>query len=101
MVQELIDAGATIIGANCGNGMENMIGITREIRRIHATIPILIHANAGMPVYHEGKTHFMETPDVTAGFVRQLINSGANIIGGCCGTTPEHIRRIAQVVRNG
>lgn len=101
MVQELIDAGATIIGANCGNGMENMIGITREIRRIHSTIPILIHANAGMPVYHEGKTHFMETPEMMAGFVRQLISSGANIIGGCCGTTPEHIRKIAQVVRNG
>jgi 5-methyltetrahydrofolate--homocysteine methyltransferase len=101
MVQSMIDAGADIIGANCGNGMENMIGITREIRKAHATIPILIHANAGSPVYQDGKTHFLETPEMTAGFVQQLIDSGANIVGGCCGTTPEHIRKIAQVVRNG
>jgi 5-methyltetrahydrofolate--homocysteine methyltransferase len=101
MVQEMIDAGASIIGANCGNGMGNMIGITREIRKVHATIPILIHANAGMPVYHEGKTYYMETPEVTAGFVSLLIDSGANIIGGCCGTTPEHIQKIVRAVRNG
>jgi 5-methyltetrahydrofolate--homocysteine methyltransferase len=101
MVQVMIDAGATIIGANCGNGMENMIGITREIRKVHSSIPILIHANAGMPVYHDGKTHFLETPDVMAGFVSQLINSGANIIGGCCGTTPEHIKKIAEAARIG
>jgi 5-methyltetrahydrofolate--homocysteine methyltransferase len=101
MVQEMIDAGASIIGANCGNGMENMIGITREIRKAHSTIPILIHANAGSPVYREGKTHFLETPEVMVGFVSKLIDSGANIIGGCCGTTPEHIRKIAQIVRNG
>jgi 5-methyltetrahydrofolate--homocysteine methyltransferase len=100
MVQVLIDAGASIIGANCGNGIENMIDITREIRKANATIPILIHANAGSPVYHDGKTHFLETPEVTAGFVNLLINSGANIIGGCCGTTPKHIQKIAQVIRN-
>jgi 5-methyltetrahydrofolate--homocysteine methyltransferase len=99
MVQEMINAGATIIGANCGNGMENMIGITEEIRKANATIPVLIHANAGSPVYRDGETHFLETPEVTASFVQQLISSGANIIGGCCGTTPEHIREIARVVR--
>lgn len=101
MVLSMIDAGADIIGANCGNGMENMIGITREIRKVHATIPILIHANAGSPVYQEGKTLFLETPEMTASFVRQLIDSGANIVGGCCGTTPEHIRKIARIVQNG
>jgi len=100
MVQTLIDAGASIIGANCGNGMENMIGITEEIRKANAAVPILIHANAGSPVYRNGETHFLETPEVTAGFVQQLINSGANILGGCCGTTPEHIREIARIVRN-
>ncbi|HNW50539.1 MAG TPA: homocysteine S-methyltransferase family protein [Prolixibacteraceae bacterium] len=99
MVQAMIDAGATIIGANCGNGMENMIGITEEIRKTHLTIPVLIHANAGAPVYCNGETQFLETPDVTAGFVDQLISSGANIIGGCCGTTPDHIRAIVQKVK--
>jgi 5-methyltetrahydrofolate--homocysteine methyltransferase len=99
MVQEMINAGASIIGANCGNGIVNMIGITEEIRKANAIVPILIHANAGSPVYKNGETYFLETPEVTAGFVQQLINSGANIIGGCCGTTPEHICEIARVVR--
>ncbi|MCF8360772.1 MAG: homocysteine S-methyltransferase family protein [Prolixibacteraceae bacterium] len=98
MVNTMITAGADIIGANCGNGMENMIGITREMRKANANIPILIHANAGAPVYRDGETVFLETPDVTASFIKPLIEAGANIIGGCCGTTPEHIARIVKVV---
>ncbi|MBP7506276.1 MAG: homocysteine S-methyltransferase family protein [Prolixibacteraceae bacterium] len=100
MVEAMIEAGADIIGANCGNGMENMIGITEQIRRVNKTIPILIHANAGAPVYINNETLFLETPDVTASYVKSLINAGANIIGGCCGTTPDHIAKIFQVVRN-
>lgn len=99
MVTEMVAAGATIIGANCGNGMENMIGISEEIRKINANIPLLIHANAGMPVYKNGETHYLETPEQMAGFVEILIAAGANIIGGCCGTTPEHIRQIAQIIK--
>ncbi len=98
MVQQMIDAGATIIGANCGNGMENMIGITRQIRQINKSIPLLIHANAGAPVYEDGHTKFLETPEQMAGFVPELINAGANIIGGCCGTTPEHIKKIKTLI---
>jgi 5-methyltetrahydrofolate--homocysteine methyltransferase len=59
----------------------------------------LIHANAGAPIYKDGETIFPETPEEMAGFVDLLIGAGANIIGGCCGTTPEHIRQIAQIVR--
>jgi 5-methyltetrahydrofolate--homocysteine methyltransferase len=99
MAREIADAGATIIGANCGNGIENMIGIVKEIRSINKHIPILIHANAGAPIYKDGKTLFPETPEQMAGFVDTLIHAGANIIGGCCGTTPEHIRKIAEIVR--
>ncbi len=99
MTTELVDAGADIIGANCGNGMENMVGITKEIRATNNKIPILIHANAGAPVYQNNETQFLETPDITAGFVNPLISAGANIIGGCCGTTPAHIKAIAQIVK--
>lgn len=99
MVNELVATGVSIIGANCGNGMENMIGITKEIRKANAEIPILIHANAGSPVYKDGETMFLETPDITAGFVKPLIEAGANIIGGCCGTTPEHITKIVQAIK--
>lgn len=99
MVNKIIEAGATIIGANCGNGMENMIGVADEIRKNNADIPLLIHANAGMPVYKDGETYYLETPEQMAGFVERLMNAGANIIGGCCGTTPEHIRQIAQIIK--
>lgn len=99
MVSELINAGAHIIGANCGNGIENMINIVKEIRTINTQIPVLIHANAGMPVLKDGEAHFPETPDQMAGFISNLVKAGANIIGGCCGTTPEHIRKIVEVVK--
>lgn len=99
MTEELMNAGADIIGANCGNGVKDMIGIVREIRSVHATIPILLHPNAGAPKYEDGKTIFPDTPAQMAGFVDELIHAGVNIIGGCCGTTPEHIRKIAEAVR--
>jgi len=98
MVQPLIEAGASVIGANCGNGMAGMIPIVEEIRRVNKQIPLLIHANAGMPEYREGITHFPESPQETASYVQKLITAGADIIGGCCGTTPEHIRQIKDVV---
>ncbi len=98
MLQVLVPEGVDIIGANCGNGIEGMVGIVKEIRSIDKDIPVLVHANAGMPVYQDGKTHFPESPEQTARFVRAIINAGVNIIGGCCGTTPEHIRQIAKVV---
>ena len=99
MVKELIDEGASIIGANCGNGIEGMVKITGEIRKINRDVPILIHANAGLPIYKDGKTIFPESPGQMASFVDKLIDAGANVIGGCCGTTPEHIRKIAETVR--
>jgi len=99
MMLELVPEGVDIIGANCGNGIEGMIEIVKEIRACNKEIPVLIHANAGMPVYQDGKTLFPESPEQTAGFVRAIIGAGVNIIGGCCGTTPEHIRHIARVVR--
>lgn len=100
MTQELIEAGADIIGANCGNGMENMIGIVKEIRAFSKSIPILIQANAGAPVYKDGKTVFPESAEQMAALVPELIKAGANIIGGCCGTTPYHIRIMADKARS-
>lgn len=100
MTQTLVAAGASVIGANCGNGMKDMIGIVREIRQTDVRIPILIHANAGMPHYHEGETTFPETPEDMASHVREMAAAGANIIGGCCGTTPGHICKVAEVVKS-
>jgi len=98
MVNTLIAAGADLIGANCGNGIADMIGIVEEIRKVNSEIPVLVHANAGMPHYHDGQTVFPESPDEMAVLVPKILAAGANIIGGCCGTTPEHICRVREMV---
>ncbi|MHB8581333.1 MAG: homocysteine S-methyltransferase family protein [Ignavibacteriaceae bacterium] len=98
--ESLIEAGADIIGTNCGNGIENMVRIAKQIRIVDKKIPILIQANAGLPFMINEKVVYSETPDFIAKWIHPLIDVGANIIGGCCGTTPEHIRKIAGIVRN-
>lgn len=87
-----LEAGADIIGANCGNGIERMIEIVKEMRAAFPNAPILVHANAGIPVNVDGKDVFPETPEMMAARVGELAAAGANIIGGCCGTTPDHIK---------
>lgn len=98
MAGTLIDAGAELIGANCGNGIADMIGIVEEIRKANAEIPILVHANAGMPIYNDGQTVFPESPEEMSGLIPKIIAAGANVIGGCCGTTPDHICKVREMV---
>ncbi len=98
MVKALLDAGADIVGANCGNGMERMVEIVKEIRAADANIPILVHANAGLPKNINGIDVFPDTPEDMAKLVPALVNAGVNIIGGCCGTTPAHIKAIKEAV---
>lgn len=93
------DESVDIIGTNCGNGFENMLGIVKEIRAVDKTTPILVHANAGLPSFKNGKIEYPETPEMMASRVDELILCGANIIGGCCGTTPQHISAIANIIR--
>lgn len=91
-------AGAHIIGSNCGNGTEDMLGVVREIRASDKDIPVMIQANAGAPEFIDGVTIYRESPEIMASFIPKLIEAGANIIGGCCGTTPEHIRQIGKAL---
>jgi len=98
-VDLLLKEGADIIGTNCGNGTAGMIQIVKEIRNVNPEIPVLVHANAGLPVLKDGVSVFPETPEVMAEQMKDLVRAGANIVGGCCGTTPEHIRRIAGLVK--
>jgi 5-methyltetrahydrofolate--homocysteine methyltransferase len=99
VVQPLIRAGADILGSNCGNGTAGMVDILRIFRNVNHDIPLIIQGNAGMPRYLQGKTVFHESPEETASFVPEMLKLGVNIIGGCCGTTPDHIRLVAQAVR--
>lgn len=93
-----IQAGAHVIGPNCGNGMEHMIEIVKEMRAPAGDTPILVHANAGLPQSLSGVDVFPESPEEMAARVKAIVDAGANIVGGCCGTTPAHIRAIRHVV---
>ena len=93
-----LSAGADIIGANCGNGTAGMIEIVKVIRALDPDIPVLVHANAGLPIYQDGKTVFPESANEMSLQMEELVKAGANIVGGCCGTTPEHIRQIVQIL---
>ena len=96
--EAMLAAGADIIGANCGNGMERMIEIVKRLRAAAPAIPILVHANAGLPKNVNGVDVFPESPEQMAAWVPALVEAGANIIGGCCGTTPEHIKAMKSML---
>jgi len=95
--QGLKEAGADIIGSNCGNGIENMVRIAREFRE-YSSLPLIIQSNAGIPEIRGNTTVYPETPEFMAEKAKELVLSGVSIIGGCCGTTPDHIRAIRKMV---
>jgi len=98
-VDLLVAEGVDILGANCGNGTAGMIEIVKEIRAVNQDIPVLVHANAGMPELRDGVSVFPETAREMSAQAGDLVAAGANIVGGCCGTTPEHIRAMVKEVR--
>jgi 5-methyltetrahydrofolate--homocysteine methyltransferase len=91
----LRDAGASIVGTNCCNGVEEAVWIIEEMRG--AGVPLMAQPNAGIPVIEGGKPVYTQTPERMAAELPRLIEAGARIIGGCCGTTPEHIRAFLGV----
>lgn len=90
--------GADVIGINCSTGPEEMLEPVRKMAK-YATIPILAKPNAGLPELENGRTVYKTTPEEFARVGKELVKAGAAILGGCCGTTPEHIRVLADAVR--
>ncbi|MEJ2239182.1 MAG: homocysteine S-methyltransferase family protein [Gemmatimonadales bacterium] len=90
-------AGADAVGSNCGNGIQQMVEIARAFKE-SSDLPIVIQANAGLPQIVDGAVVYNETPDVTATAAKELIYLGVAVIGGCCGTTPEHTAAIRTMV---
>jgi len=91
--EELQAAGADIVGSNCGHGMENMVEVI-ALMRPATDLPLWAKPNAGMPRLHAGQAVFEETPEDMVAHFGKLVAAGAHVIGGCCGTTPEHIRAL-------
>jgi 5-methyltetrahydrofolate--homocysteine methyltransferase len=98
-VKVVEEHGAHIVGTNCGVGIDNAVNIVSELRK-HTELPIIAEPNAGLPQLVDGKTQYLETPKAMAAKIPNLINAGANMIGGCCGTTPAHIAEFRKVISN-
>jgi 5-methyltetrahydrofolate--homocysteine methyltransferase len=90
-------AGADIVGSNCGNGIENMVLIARDYQK-QSKLPLIIQANAGLPELKDDKPVYPESPEFMAGKIKDLLDAGVVIVGGCCGTTPGHIRAFRQAI---
>ncbi len=98
MALALIDAGADILGTNCSQGSRQMIDVVRALHRAAPDTPVLVHPNAGLPVLTDDGETYPETPDFMAACVPELLDAGALIVGGCCGTSPKHIEAIKAAV---
>jgi 5-methyltetrahydrofolate--homocysteine methyltransferase len=100
LVNECLLAGADVIGSNCTVTGIDMIDIVSEIRAL-GTAFIIAQPNAGMPRLEKGKTVYDESPEDFAKNIKAILEKGANIIGGCCGTGPGYIKKIREIVGSG
>ena len=93
-VRAAVAAGASIIGANCGKGISYYPELTRTLRSL-TDLPLWIYPNAGIPVVRAGTVSYPLGPQEFAARMQDVLEAGADIVGGCCGTTPAHIAAMA------
>ncbi len=91
--------GADALGMNCSLGPEQMMGIVPELVK-YSSIPVIVNPNAGLPRSENGKTVYDVTPEDFAQLVTQIVSLGAHVVGGCCGTTPAHIRALVNAAQD-
>ena len=97
-VPQLEALGASIIGVNCSVGPAGMLETIERMARV-ARVPLSAQPNAGRPREIEGRNIYLSSPEYMASYARRFVNNGVRLVGGCCGTTPEHVRHIKMAVR--
>ena len=97
VAERLVAAGADVVGANCGHGPPELYPVGSQM--VAAGVPVSIQPNAGHPSQVDGRTLYVANPEHFGVFARRLLKSGVRLIGGCCGTTPEHVRAMHGAVR--
>jgi len=95
--QRLIEAGADVIGSNCGGGPDLLFEVTTPM--VELGVPVLSQANAGRPELIEGRSIYVANNEYFSVFTRRLLKAGVKLVGGCCGTTPAHIKKMANATR--
>ncbi len=94
----LTEAGAAVLGANCGSGPRELLQVVSRMATT-SKLPLSAFPNSGFPEFVDGRYIYLATPEYFAAMGRELVAAGAGLVGGCCGTTPEHIRALAQALK--
>ncbi len=99
-VPKLMEWGADVIGCNCSVGPVAMLDVIERVRTL-TSLPLSAQPNAGIPRSVDGRNIYLCSPEYMASYARKFVAAGARIVGGCCGTTPEHIRAMKAAMRVG
>lgn len=101
-VHRAIDAGADVVGTNCGTGLglDDYVELAKQLVAAAGQTPVIVQPNAGSPRTENGHTIYDATPAQMAATARQLLTVGVRIIGGCCGTSPEHLAAMAKTIHS-
>jgi homocysteine S-methyltransferase len=99
VVRTLEDLGVSVVGANCSQGPQAMLETLQRMAAVTRTVRLSAMPNAGSPALVEGRYVYLCTPEYMATWARRFLESGATVVGGCCGTTPDHIRDLVRSVR--
>lgn len=95
----LAEMGVIALGGNCGNGPEEIEGVVEKMQADGGVLPLIAKANAGLPKMVDGVAVYDATPAVMADYARRVQQRGARIIGACCGSTPAHVKAIADALK--
>lgn len=98
-VNSAAGTGADVISVNCGSGAEEILEIIKRLKKL-TSFPLMAEPNAGLPHLIKGKTLYEQPPESFAETALKIFDAGAGIVGGCCGTTPEHIRVLFNLIKN-
>ena len=98
--EALLQLGVDALGANCGATLDMTLGAVETIHRVAPDVPLIVKPNAGKPRLVGDDVVYDAIPDAMASYARRFVDLGARIVGGCCGSTPEHIAAMAQAVRS-
>jgi homocysteine S-methyltransferase len=99
-VQKLVEWGADVVGCNCSVGPVAMLDAMERVRAL-TTLPLSAQPNAGIPRSVDGRNIYLCSPEYMASYARKFVATGVRLVGGCCGTTPEHIRVMKSALRVG
>ena len=97
-VKRVVEAGADAVGCNCSMGPAIVLSVVERMRKV-TSLPIVAMPNAGLPSNVEGRNIYLSSPEYMGSFARKFVRAGANWVGGCCGTTPAHIRSMRGALR--